>query len=72
MNKDFFGHEEEALQWNLYSWGGSRINQGAIAKSNTNTSQSMLKKMNEFSNRKISLIDLSYSNTVIITGQQRI
>lgn len=50
---------------NLYSWGGSVINASWIQQS---SKESKLKLMEDLKRRKVSIIDLSYSNTVVITG----
>jgi alpha-tubulin suppressor-like RCC1 family protein len=50
----------------LYSWGGSTINKSWIKQK---SNESKLRLMEDLNLRKISLIDLSYSNTIVITGQ---
>ncbi|CDW72098.1 UNKNOWN [Stylonychia lemnae] len=50
-----------------YSWGGSLINKGW-----GNNNQIELDQIEDLQNRYPDIIDLSYSNTIIITGQSNI
>ena len=49
----------------VYSWGGATINSSWAQQS---TTESKLRLMEDLKRRKISLIELSYANTVVITG----
>jgi len=48
----------------LYSWGGSVINQSWV-----NNNDSKLKVMEDFKTRSVGLVALAYSNTIVVTGQ---
>lgn len=50
----------------IFSWGGSVINSAWASK---NANESKLKPMEDLKRKKIGLIQLGYSNTVIISGQ---
>lgn len=50
----------------VFSWGGSVINSSWVQK---NANESKLKLMEDLKRRKISIVSLAYSNTLIISGQ---
>lgn len=64
MEDNILRIENEKDYGQLYSWGGSNINS---TKGNQN--QSALRRMDDFKRRKVSIINLSYSNTIVVTGQ---
>jgi len=49
----------------LFNWGGTVVNQAWIS---ANSNDSKLKLMEDLKRRKISLIQLAYGNTMVITG----
>ena len=49
----------------LFNWGGTVVNSAWIS---ANSNDSKLKLMEDLKRRKISLIQLAYGNTLVITG----
>jgi len=49
----------------MFNWGGCVINTSWV---NQNSNESKLKLMEDLKRRNIQLVDLSYSNTIIISA----